>query len=57
MINDMTPFMINTLYLELAQFIVVCTFFTHPPIHLLHSIKSVLCYEEEGPVFNEQHGP
>ena len=53
----MTAFMINALYLELAQFIVVCTFFTHPPIHLPHSIKSVLCYEEEGPVFNEQHGP
>ena len=24
-----------------------------PPIHLLHRIKSILCYEEEGPVSYE----
>ena len=26
---------------------------TRPPIHLLHRIKSILCYEEEGPVSYE----
>ena len=28
-----------------------------PSIQLLHRIKSILCYEEEGPVFYECDGP
>ena len=28
-----------------------------PPIHLLHHIKSILWYEEEGPVSYEWDGP
>ena len=27
--------------------------YTRPPIHLVHRIKSILCYEEEGPVSYE----
>ena len=27
-----------------------------PPIYLLHSIKSILCYEEKGPVSYEREG-
>ena len=27
--------------------------FARPPIHLLHGIKSILCYEKEGPVSYE----
>ena len=31
--------------------------FERPPVHLLHSIKSIICYEEEGPVCYEEEGP
>ena len=28
-----------------------------PPVRLLHSVKSIICYEEEGPVCYEGEGP
>ena len=36
--------------------IFACSLYTRPPIHLLHRIKSILCYEDEGPVSYED-GP
>ena len=40
--------------------IIICQFVVPnflPPIHLLHRIKSILCYEEGGPISYEWDGP